>query len=78
MSRKITDGYIDDLPEALSLEDESDVEAAFWDEFFFMEQKDLFDKNVYTITIEDELTGEKKTIKHVQLSRMGKNKQRIS
>jgi len=43
-----------------------------------MEQKDLFDKNLYTVTIEDELTGEKKTFKHVQLSRMGKRKQKTS
>jgi hypothetical protein len=78
MSRKITDNFVDDLPETMILDEENDVEAAFWDEFFFMEQKDLFDKCLYTVTVEDELTGEKRTFKHVQLSKMGKNKQRLS
>lgn len=78
MSKRITDDFVDDLPEAMILDEDDDVEAAFWDEFFFMEQKDLLDKRVYTVTVEDELTGERKVFKHVRLSKMGKNKQRLS
>lgn len=78
MSRKMTDDYIDDLPESMVLDEDSDVEAAFWDEFFFMEQKDAFDKSLYTVTVENELTGEKRTFKHVKFSKMGKNKTRLS
>jgi hypothetical protein len=74
MSHRITDDYIDDLPEAYSLKDEDDAEAAFWDEFSYLEQKKELDSRSYTVTLEDEETGEKKTFKNVKLGKLSQQK----
>jgi len=74
MSQRITDDYIDDLPEAYSLEDGDDAEAAFWDEFSYLEQKKSLDSRSYTVTLEDELTGDKKVFKNVKLGKISQQK----
>ena len=67
MANRITDDFIDDLPEAYTLEDSDDAEAAFWDEFSYLEQKRSLDDKTYKVTIEDEITGEKKIFRNIKL-----------
>ena len=74
MANRMTDDYIDDLPEAFSLEGSDDAEAAFWDEFSYLEEKKSLDSRSYTVTLEDELTGDKKVFKNVKLGKFSKQK----
>lgn len=64
MARKMTDEYIDDTP-TLDVVDEAD--AAFWDEFLFLEGAKQTDGEVYTVTIENEATGKRRVMRHVRL-----------
>lgn len=73
MARRVFDDYIDDVPEAGWTSDD-DGEAAFWDEFFFLEERGFTEGRSYTVTLEDELTGDKRVLKHVRLSGRGKRR----
>ena len=74
MARRLHDDYIDDVPEGMmGVSDEAD--EAFWDEFFFLESRtDIGGDDLYTVTIENEFTGDRKTMKHVRLISRGKRK----
>lgn len=67
MGKHWFDDYVDDVPQVFELGgDEAD--AAFWDEFFLLECQTEGDDRRFTITIKDEVTGEKRVLKHVRLS----------
>lgn len=68
MANKLYDDYIDDVPELTTFAvDEAD--AAFWDEFHLLESATEGEEESYTVTIENEQTGERRIYKQVRLTK---------
>lgn len=68
MSNKLYDDFIDDIP-SLVEDAHDEADAAFWDEFMLLESSAEMGEDSYTITIENEVTGERTVVKHVRLKK---------
>ena len=67
MSNKLHDDFIDDIPEIIDYSDEAD--AAFWDEFMLLESSPPEEEESFTISIENDFTGEKRVFKNIKLKK---------
>lgn len=65
MSKKHYDILESTLESRINALDQAD--AAFWDEFYSLDSASSAEDHLYTISITDETTGEKRIIKHVRL-----------